>query len=179
MRLAMWMMLPAIVVAFDAAGMGSRAASHASRAAVTMKVAKTKKDMILSKTRFASGGARVAGDEEEVSTHSLGRRWADGAPKRISDHNHWTQCVAPTQMEILWREFRKCYPNEELATAAAERNSNVFNPQLNSPTKIKVRDLRPGDPACRTAPGCAHIRHAHPRRAPTHCLSNALARREP
>jgi len=79
--------------------------SKARTAPVKMQVAKTRKDMILSKTKFASGGARAAGDEAE--------------------------------MEILWKEFRKCYPSEEMATTAAERNSAVFNPQLNSPTKIK------------------------------------------
>uniref|UniRef100_A0A7S3ES52 Uncharacterized protein n=1 Tax=Haptolina ericina TaxID=156174 RepID=A0A7S3ES52_9EUKA len=63
------------------------------------------KEMVLSKTEFSSGGARVAGDRAE--------------------------------MEILWKEFRKCFPSEALAEAAAERNSAVFNPQFNSPTKIK------------------------------------------
>ena len=40
--------------------------SKARTAPVKMQVAKTRKDMILSKTKFASGGARAAGDEAEV-----------------------------------------------------------------------------------------------------------------
>lgn len=38
---------------------------------------------------------------------------------------------------VLWNEFKKCYASKELAVQAAEKNSAVFNPQLNSPTKIK------------------------------------------
>jgi len=40
------------------------------------------------------------------------------------------------EIRILWQTFKKCYPNEKMAIEAAEKNSNVFNPQLNSPTKI-------------------------------------------
>lgn len=60
------------------------------------------------------------------------------------------RCVCRAQMEILWKEFRKCFPNEGLALTAAERNSNVFNPQLNSPTKIKVSKRTDGAPASKS-----------------------------
>ena len=41
------------------------------------------------------------------------------------------------EMRTLWKTFRKCFPNEKMAIEAAEKNTNVFNPQLNSPRKIK------------------------------------------
>ena len=40
------------------------------------------------------------------------------------------------EIRQLWVTFKKCYPSKTLAVEAAEKNSNVFNPQLNSPTKI-------------------------------------------
>lgn len=40
------------------------------------------------------------------------------------------------EIRVLWETFKKCYATEALAIEAAEKNSNVFNPQLNSPTKI-------------------------------------------
>ena len=37
---------------------------------------------------------------------------------------------------ILWNTFKQCYPSEEAAIAALEKNTAVIAPQINSPTKI-------------------------------------------
>ena len=37
---------------------------------------------------------------------------------------------------ILWNTFKQCYPSEESAIAALDKNTAVIAPQLNSPTKI-------------------------------------------
>lgn len=37
---------------------------------------------------------------------------------------------------ILWNEFKACYPSEELAAAALDKNTAVILPQTNSPAKI-------------------------------------------
>jgi len=39
-------------------------------------------------------------------------------------------------MVTLWNVFKDCYPSEEAAEAAVNRNSLVLNPSINSPTKI-------------------------------------------
>ena len=41
------------------------------------------------------------------------------------------------EIEMLWKEFRKCYPSERAAIDAVNKNSAVILPQVNSPTKIK------------------------------------------
>jgi hypothetical protein len=41
------------------------------------------------------------------------------------------------EAEVLWKTFRSCFPSEQRAVEVALKNSNVFNPQLNSPSKIK------------------------------------------
>ena len=41
------------------------------------------------------------------------------------------------EAEQLWQAFKRCYPSEKVAIEAAFKNSNVFNPAFNSPTKIK------------------------------------------
>mmetsp|Transcript_21170 Transcript_21170/g.68238 ORF Transcript_21170/g.68238 Transcript_21170/m.68238 type:complete len:222 (-) Transcript_21170:730-1395(-) len=38
---------------------------------------------------------------------------------------------------ILWREFKKCYPNEKVALEMLSKNTAVILPTLNSPRKIK------------------------------------------
>ena len=38
---------------------------------------------------------------------------------------------------MLWDCFKKCYATRALAVEAAEKNSAVFNPQLNAPSKIE------------------------------------------
>eukprot|EP00326_Haptolina_ericina_P019931 CAMPEP_0181200372 /NCGR_PEP_ID=MMETSP1096-20121128/17726_1 /TAXON_ID=156174 ORGANISM="Chrysochromulina ericina, Strain CCMP281" /NCGR_SAMPLE_ID=MMETSP1096 /ASSEMBLY_ACC=CAM_ASM_000453 /LENGTH=168 /DNA_ID=CAMNT_0023290719 /DNA_START=57 /DNA_END=560 /DNA_ORIENTATION=+ len=44
--------------------------------------------------------------------------------------NHKEECL------ILWNTFRKCYPTEEMAVTAVNKNSAVILPNLNSPSKI-------------------------------------------
>jgi len=45
--------------------------------------------------------------------------------------------VKPSTVEPLWKEFRKCYPNEGAAIAAAQRNSAVILPFINTPDNIR------------------------------------------
>ena len=45
--------------------------------------------------------------------------------------------VAPASVQPLWKEFRKCFPSEKAATAAASRNVAVLLPFINTPDNIR------------------------------------------
>jgi len=45
--------------------------------------------------------------------------------------------VTEASVVPLWREFRRCYPSEKAAIAAAKRNSAVILPFINTPDNIR------------------------------------------
>jgi hypothetical protein len=45
--------------------------------------------------------------------------------------------VKPQTVEPLWKEFRKCYPTEKAALAAARRNVAVLLPFINTADNIR------------------------------------------
>ena len=44
-------------------------------------------------------------------------------------------------MAPLWREFRKCYPSEQLAIAAARKNIVVLMPFINTASNIRFNKM--------------------------------------
>lgn len=46
------------------------------------------------------------------------------------------QANQEAEVLVLWNAFKQCYPNEEAAEAAVNKNSMTVNPSVNSPTKI-------------------------------------------
>ena len=65
-----------------------------------------------------------------------------GVPVKIAERVSFAtsgikQADQVREVEILWKEFKKCYANEALAIEAVTKNAAVLQPQLNSPTKIK------------------------------------------
>ena len=130
MRLAI-----ALCLAADVRGLRaplSRVSMGARRSGDTTGASKmSTKDMVLSKTKFASGGARVAGDDKEVPH----QRWSRPHHALINARSACVFLSDPfllllPQMEILYKEFEKCFPNKQMAEEIAQRNSNVFNPQV-------------------------------------------------
>ena len=80
----------------------------------------------------AAAGARRASPQlragDDIPEVVIGKaRLALATKREVGDEDEIRQ---------LWVTFKKCYPSKTLAVEAAEKNSNVFNPQLNSPTKI-------------------------------------------
>jgi len=65
-----------------------------------------------------------------------------GLPPGLADRTSFQtstikQADQDEKIAILWKEFKKCYPNEKAATEAVFKNAAVVLPQINSPTKIK------------------------------------------
>ena len=70
------------------------------------------------------------------------RQMPKGLPPAIADRVSFAtsgikQANQVEMVEILWKEFKKCYATEALALEAVTKNAAVLQPQLNSPTKIK------------------------------------------
>ena len=60
-----------------------------------------------------------------------------GIASRVSfQTGGYKQAGQAEEIKILWDTFKKCYPTEELAEEAVNKNSAVILPNLNSPTKI-------------------------------------------
>lgn len=45
--------------------------------------------------------------------------------------------ISSKDVAPLWKEFRKCYPTEQQAVAAARRNTAVLLPFINTPDNIR------------------------------------------
>lgn len=94
---------------------------------------------VVARTSLQSGrtaAPRLALDEarEKLVKGGLPQKFAE----RVSFQSSG-QRVAGQEDEILilWREFKKCYPNEKVAQQMLSKNTAVILPQLNSPRKIK------------------------------------------
>lgn len=60
-----------------------------------------------------------------------------GIAQRLSfQTGGYKQAGQAEEFLILWNTFKQCYPNEEMAERALDRNTAVLAPQLNSPNKI-------------------------------------------
>ena len=60
-----------------------------------------------------------------------------GIAERVSfQTGGYKQAGQAAEIKILWDTFKACYPSEEAAEAAVNKNSAVILPNLNSPTKI-------------------------------------------
>lgn len=114
-------------------------------------------DVVLGKARLALATKRKVGDEDEMRIlwqtfkkvrvgvsqeagwqHRVG---VEAATSQASTRPPWPGPQPPHRtlalsLPVCPLHFRQCYPNEQMAIEAAEKNSAVFNPQLNSPTKI-------------------------------------------
>uniref|UniRef100_A0A7S0NTH0 Uncharacterized protein n=1 Tax=Calcidiscus leptoporus TaxID=127549 RepID=A0A7S0NTH0_9EUKA len=91
---------------------------------------------------FATGwAARLQPRRAASRGHTCRMCSKGGLPPGIADRlsfqtGGYKQANQAEESLILWDLFKGCYPSEEAAIAAVNKNSLVLNPSMNSPSKI-------------------------------------------